>query len=202
MTFEERINSGKLYLCSEPGFLEAQIERLEILYDYNATRPGELEKRREILKRYFGKVGKNLIIEQPLHASWGKNTCWGDDCFANFNLTLVDDCEIRIGNNVLFAPNVVITTTGHAINPHLRRQTVQFSQPVVIEDNVWVGSGSVILPGVHIGENSVIGAGSVVTKDIPADVVAVGNPCRVLRKIGERDKKYYYKNMEVDMPVE
>ena len=169
------------------------------MYDYNATRPGEKAKRREILSRFFGSVGENLYIEPPLHASFGKNTHWGDNCYANFNLTLVDDGEIRFGDHVMIAPNVVITATGHPVHPELRKKTAQFSIPVRIGSNVWIGAGAVILPGVTIGDNTVIGAGSIVTHDIPADCVAVGNPCRVVRGIGERDFKYYYKDREIDV---
>ena len=199
MTLEERIKRGALYFCTEEGFFEEQERRMEILYDYNATRPGEKEKRQAILKEYFGKVGENLLIEPPLHAAFGKNTYWGNNCYANFNLTLVDDGDIIFGDNVMIAPNVVITATGHPVHPQLRKKTAQFSIPVRIGNNVWIGAGAIILPGVSIGDNSVIGAGSVVTKDIPADCVAVGNPCRVIREIGEHDMKYYYKNREIDI---
>lgn len=141
MTLEERIRSGKLYFCTAPGFAEEQERCLELLYDYNATRPGEKAKRREILSRFFGSVGENLYIEPPLHASFGKNTHWGDNCYANFNLTLVDDGEIRFGDHVMIAPNVVITATGHPVHPELRKKTAHFSIPVRIGSNVWIGSG-------------------------------------------------------------
>ena len=130
MTLEERIRSGKLYFCTAPGFAEEQERCLELLYDYNATRPGEKAKRRELLSRFFGSVGENLYIEPPLHASFGKNTHWGNNCYANFNLTLVDDGEIRFGDHVMLAPNVVITATGHPVHPELRKKTAQFSIPV------------------------------------------------------------------------
>ncbi|EGQ9054321.1 hypothetical protein GEN90_19755 [Vibrio parahaemolyticus] len=118
--------------------------------------------------------------------------------YANFNLTLVDDTYIYIGNSVMIGPNVTIATAGHPIEPDLRREVAQFNIPVHIEDNVWIGANSVVLPGVTIGENSVIGAGSVVTKDIPSNVVAVGNPCRVLREIGEHDREFYFKERKVE----
>ena len=160
---------------------------------------GEKAKRRELLSRFFGSVGENLYIEPPLHASFGKNTHWGNNCYANFNLTLVDDGEIRFGDHVMLAPNVVITATGHPVHPELRKKTAQFSIPVRIGNNVWIGAGAIILPGVTIGDNTVIGAGSVVTHDIPADCVAVGSPCRVIREIGERDMKYYYQDRIIDV---
>lgn len=199
MTFEERIKAGKLYFCTEPGFAEEQARCMEVLYDYNHTRPCETEKREAILSAFFAKAGEDLYIEPPLHANWGKNTHWGNHCYANFNLTLVDDGNIFIGDHVLIAPNVTISATGHPVHPELRKQLAQFSIPVVIGNNVWIGANAVILPGVHIGDNTVIGAGSVVTKDIPANVVAVGNPCRVLREIGEKDRKYFYQNREIDV---
>lgn len=196
---EKRIKDGKLYFCDSDEWVHAQLLQMEKLYDYNMSRPLEQEKRAELLKNFFGGVGKNLYIEPPLHANWGRNTYWGDNCYANFNLTLVDDGDVIIGDNVLIAPNVVISTTGHPIEPGLRKRLAQFSIPVKIGNNVWIGAGAVILPGVTIGENSVIGAGSVVTKDIPANVIAVGNPCRVLREINDRDREYYYKDMKIDV---
>lgn len=117
--------------------------------------------------------------------------------YANFNLTLVDDTYIYIGNSVMIGPNVTLATAGHPVEPELRREVAQFNIPIHIGDNVWIGANSVVLPGVKIGENSVIGAGSVVTKDIPSNVVAVGNPCRVLREIGEHDKEFYYKERQI-----
>ncbi|MDW2205228.1 sugar O-acetyltransferase, partial [Vibrio sp. 1636] len=136
--------------------------------------------------------------EPPLRANWGRHTYLGDNVYANFNLTLVDDTYIYIGNSVMIGPNVTIATAGHPIEPDLRREVAQFNIPVHIEDNVWIGANSVVLPGVTIGENSVIGAGSVVTKDIPSNVVAVGNPCRVLREIGEHDREFYFKDRKVE----
>ena len=199
MDWREKVNGGGIYFYTDEGFAAEQQACMELLYDYNHTRPGEIEKREELLQQFFGGMGKGLYIEPPLHANWGRNTFWGDDCYANFNLTLVDDAEIHIGSHVLLAPNVVIATAGHPIHPELRRQTAQFSLPVHIGDNVWIGAGAVILPGVHIGENSVVGAGSVVTKDIPANAVAVGNPCRVVRYINERDMKFYFKDRAIDV---
>ena len=123
----------------------------------------------------------------------------GDFVYANFNLTLVDDGEIYIGSHCMIGPNVTIATAGHPVEPGLRRIGIQFNMPVHIGENVWIGAGAVVVPGVTIGDNSVIGAGSVVTRDIPANVVAVGNPCSVLREIGERDRIYYYKDRKIDM---
>ncbi|MGI9857965.1 sugar O-acetyltransferase [Vibrio vulnificus] len=192
------MHQQKIYFCDDESVALEQQACLEILYDFNQTRPSEMEKRTAILRDLLAEVGENCYIEAPLRANWGKHTHLGNNVYANFNLTLVDDTHIYIGNSVMIAPNVTIATAGHPIDPELRRKVAQFNIPVHIKDNVWIGANSVVLPGVTIGENSVIGAGSVVTKDIPANVVAVGNPCRVLRPIGEHDKRYFYRDNVID----
>lgn len=199
MTAKERMQSGKLYFCTDEEIANEQTQCLEILYDYNHTRPSESQKREQILKKLLAEIGENCYIEPPLHANWGKYTHFGSNVYANFNLTLVDDTDIFVGDNVMIGPNVVIATAGHPVDPALRLQAAQFNISVYIGNNVWIGAGAIVLPGVHIGDNSVIGAGSIVTKDIPANVVAVGNPCRILREINERDQKFYYKDLEIDL---
>lgn len=195
MTTKEKMLSGELYCCSDEEIMKEQLECLELLYDYNATRPKEQEKRQELMRKMFMELGEECYIEPPLHANWGgRHVKLGRNVYANFNLTLVDDTYIEIGDYTMIAPNVVIATAGHPILPELREKVYQYNMPVKIGRNVWIGAGAVILPGVSVGDNSVIGAGSVVTKDIPANVVAVGNPCRVLRPIGEHDRKYYFKD--------
>lgn len=198
MTIKEKMKSEKIYFCNDKDLEAEQRECLEKLYDFNMTRPSESAKREELLKEMFAEIGENCYIEPPFHANWGKYTHFGNNVYANFNLTLVDDTDIFVGDSVMFGPNVTIATAGHPVDPELRRQVAQFNIPVHIGNNVWIGAGSVILPGINIGENSVIGAGSVVTKDIPDNVVAVGNPCHILRKISDRDKKYYYKNLKIE----
>lgn len=199
MTTRERMQSGKLYFCTDEEIAKEQLECLEILYDYNHTRPSESQKREQILKNLLAEIGENCYIEPPLHANWGKYTHFGNNVYANFNLTLVDDTDIFVGDNVMFGPNVIIATAGHSVDPPLREKVAQFNIPVRIGKNVWIGAGAIVLPGVTIGDHSVIGAGSVVTKDIPPNVVAVGNPCRVLREINDRDKEYYYKDLKIDL---
>ena len=199
MTTRERMQSGKLYFCTDEEIAKEQLECLEILYDYNHTRPSESQKREQILKNLLAEIGENCYIEPPLHANWGKYTHFGNNVYANFNLTLVDDTDIFVGDNVMFGPNVIIATAGHPVDPPLREKVAQFNIPVRIGKNVWIGAGAIVLPGVAIGDHSVIGAGSVVTKDIPPNVVAVGNPCRVLREINDRDKEYYYKDLKIDL---
>ena len=193
------MQSGKLYFCTDEEIAKEQLECLEILYDYNHTRPSESQKREQILKNLLAEIGENCYIEPPLHANWGKYTHFGNNVYANFNLTLVDDTDIFVGDNVMFGPNVIIATAGHPVDPPLREKVAQFNIPVRIGKNVWIGAGAIVLPGVTIGDHSVIGAGSVVTKDIPPNVVAVGNPCRVLREINDRDKEYYYKDLNIDL---
>ena len=183
-----RMYNKKLYYCNDGTLMTEQMEYLELLYDFNQTRPSEHEKRETLLKKMFAEIGDDSYIERPLHAKWGgKNVHFGHSVYANFNLPLVDNCDIYVGNQVMFGPNVTVSTGTHPIHPTLRSKQAQYNVPIHIEDNVWIGANSVILPGVRIGENSVIGAGSVVTKDIPANVIAVGSPCKVMREINEHD---------------
>ena len=199
MTQRERMNQGLVYDPFDEEVAAFQRECMEVLYDFNLTRPNELEKRQQLLKSMFGKIGEGCYIEPPLHSNFGaRHVFMGNDVYANYNLTLVDDGNIYIGDNVMFAPNVIAATAGHPIIPELRLRGLQFNKDVHIGNNVWVGAGAILMPGVSIGDNTVIGAGSVVTKDIPSNVVAVGNPCRVLRPIGEKDQKYFYKDEEID----
>ena len=201
MSSYDKMRSGKVYFCNDEELSTLQRACLERLYDYNNTRPSEFEKREKLLKELLAEVGEGCYIEPPLHANWGMHTHPANNVYANFNLTLVDDTDIYVGDSVMFAPNVVVATAGHPINPELRRRVAQYNLPVHIGNNVWIGAGAVILPGVTIGDNSVIGAGSVVTRDIPANVVAVGNPCRVMREIGEHDREYYYRDLKIDPDI-
>lgn len=196
-----RMESGCLYLPGEEGIMKEQTACLELLYDFNAIRPLETaEKSPALMKKMFAEVGEDCYIERPLYASWGgKHVHLGKSIYINFHMTFVDDGEIFIDDYCMFGPNVTIVTAGHTVEPTLRREVYQYNLPVHIQENVWVGAGVIILPGVTIGANSVIGAGSIVTKDIPANVVAVGNPCRVLRAINERDREFYYKDRRIDL---
>ncbi len=198
MTAYEKMQSGQLYSCADPDLAALQTAALEKLYDFNATRPSEYEKRRAMMKEMFAQVGEGVYIEPPLHANWaGKHVTLGDRVYMNFGVTLVDDTFITIGDDVMLAPNVVIATAAHPILPALRARVYQYNLPVTIGDRVWIGAGAIVMPGVTIGNDSVIGAGSVVTKDIPAGVVAYGNPCRVVREISCHDAKYYYRDREI-----
>ena len=199
MTDYEKMHSGEIYNPSDDTIFEEQIKCLDRLYDFNATRPTELDKRSQMLKEMLAEVGENCYIEPPFHSNWGgKNVHLGKNVYFNFNATLVDDTHIYIGDYTMLGPNVVIATAGHPILPELREKALQYNLPVHIGRNCWLGAGVIVLPGVTIGDNTVIGAGSVVTKDIPANVVAVGNPCKVLREISEHDKEYYYKDRKTE----
>ena len=199
MTEKEKMTSGDLYLPDGEEIMSEQLQCLDRLYDFNLTRPTELDKRAAMLKEMFADIGENCYIEPPLHANWGGAHChFGKNVYANFNLTLVDDSHIYVGDYTMIAPNVVIATAGHPILPELREKAYQYNMPVHIGRNCWIGAGALIMPGVTIGDNTVIGAGSVVTKDIPANVVAVGNPCRVMRAINEHDREFYFKDKRIN----
>jgi galactoside O-acetyltransferase len=200
MNNKERKADGLPYHYDDPELMGNQLECQEKLYDYNATRPTEQDKRQRLLKEMFAEIGGGCHIETPLHANWGcHHVHFGRGIYCNSNLTLVDDADIYIGDYCMLAPNVVIATSGHPVLPVLREHHYVYNLPVRIGKNVWIGSGVQILPGVTIGDNSVIGGGSVVTNDVPPNVVAVGVPCRVLREIGEKDRKYFFKTRELDV---
>lgn len=199
MKMKEKMHTGELYLPGDEEIMREQVKCLDRLYDFNNTRPTETEKRAAMLREMFAEIGEGCYIEPPFHANFGgRHVHFGNNVYANFNLTMVDDTHIYVGDNTMFGPNVTVASAGHPILPELRAKGYQYNFPVHIGKNCWIGAGVVIVPGITIGDNTVIGAGSVVVKDIPAGVVAVGNPCRVLREIGERDREYYFKNRKID----
>ena len=194
---KRKVHSTELYFESSE-FLGEQRDCLELLYDFNQTRPSEYEKRQALLKKMFAELGEGCYIEPPLRSNWGgKHIHFGNHVYANFNLTAVDDTHIYVGDNTMFGPNVTVATAAHPIYVPLREKGCQFNAPVKIGKCCWIGAGSIILPGVTIGDNTVIGAGSIVTRDIPSYVVAFGNPCRVVRPIGDRDREYYFKDLKI-----
>ena len=198
MSVTEQLHCEELYLPDAPDIVALQTQSLELLYEYNETRPSESERRAALLNKMFADIGEGCYIEPPFHANWGGRHChFGSYVYANFNLTCVDDTHIYVGDRTLIGPNVTIATAGHPILPDLRAQAYQFNIPVRIGRNCWIGAGAIILPGVSIGDNTVIGAGSVVTKDVPANTVAVGNPCRTIRPINEHDKLFYFKEKQI-----
>lgn len=199
MTEKERMEQGSIYNPNVSELTDEQSIYMEKLWEFNQLRPSEQDKKQKYMKEVFAECGEDCFIELPFRANWGgKNLHFGNRVYANFNFTVVDDGEIFVGDKVMFGPNVTIATANHPIEPSLREDCMQYNKPVHIGENVWVGAGTVIVPGVTIGKNSVIGAGSVVVKDIPENVVAVGNPCRVLREIGEHDREFFYRNERID----
>ena len=202
MGMKERMFTGELYYPNEESIFDEQLKKLDLLYEFNSTRPTEQKKRQELMKEMFAEIGENCYLEPPFHANWGgAHMHLGDSVYANFNFTAVDDSHIYIGSYTMIGPNVTVATAGHPILPELREKAYQFNMPVHIGRNCWIGAGAMIMPGVTIGDNSVIGAGSVVTKDIPANVVAYGNPCRVAREINEHDREVYYKDRRITKEI-
>lgn len=198
-TMKERLHTGELYLPLDEDIMKEQMVYQDLLWEYNHTKTSEQEKRAKLLKQMLGDCGRDVYIEAPFYANWGGHHChFGDQVYANYNLTCVDDTHIYIGDHTMLGPNVTIATAGHPILPRLRNAAMQYNMPVHIGKNCWIGAGAIIMLGVTIGDNTVIGAGSVVTKDIPANVVAVGNPCRVMRPIGEHDEMYYYRDKSIN----
>ena len=194
----DKLHTGELYLPNDPEVLEEQLGYMELLYEYNQTRPREQERRQALLRELLAEVGEGCWIEPPFHANWGgHHVHFGCMVYANYGLTMVDDTHIYVGDCTMFGPNVVVATAGHPILPELREQQYQYNMPVRIGRNCWIGAGAIILPGITIGDNVVVGAGSVVTRDLPDSVVAVGNPCRVLREVGERDRRFYFKDRRI-----
>ena len=199
MTQYERMIAGLLYDPGDPEIVKEQIPFQDRLWEFNQLKPSQFEEKEKYLKEVFAECGENCYLELPLRANWGgHHVHMGDMVYANSNLTLVDDGHIYIGNKVMFGPNVTVATANHPIDAELRDKGLQYNKDVHIGDNVWIGAGVVIVPGITIGDNAIIGAGSIVTKDIPANVVAVGNPCKVMREVGEHDREYFYKNEKID----
>ena len=184
MTEKDKMLSGELYSAVDTELLRELNEVKEIIHDYNILRPSECEKRLEILKTLLGHIGDDkIIINQPFYCDYGKQISVGKRFFANFSLTILDEAKVTIGDDCFVGPNVSIYTACHSTDPIERNSRKEWALPVSIGNNVWIGGAVTILPGVTIGDNVTIGAGSVVVKDIPSDCVAVGNPCKVVRKI-------------------
>lgn len=196
---ERKMHNCELYDPGEANMMTDQNKYVDRLFEFNMLRPSDYEKRTAILKEMFAEIGEDCYIEGPLYSNFGcHHVHFGKSVYANFNLTLVDDTHIYVGDYTMFGPNVVVATAGHPIDPELRQQGYQYNAPVHIGRNCWIGAGAIIVPGVTIGDNVVVGAGSVVTKDIPSNVVAVGNPCRVLREVNDHDKEFYFKDRRLN----
>ncbi|WP_099466801.1 sugar O-acetyltransferase [Konateibacter massiliensis] len=199
MTQKERMLAGLPYKAWLDGLGEERMENKLKVHEYNTISPKEEKRSKELIKSILGKTGENVHIEPPFHCDYGYNIEVGEWFFANYNCTILDVGKVTIGENVMFAPNVAIYTAGHPLHPDSRNSGYEYGIPVTIGDNVWVGGNVVINPGVTIGNNVVIGSGSVVTKDIPDNMIAVGNPCKIIREITEEDRKYYFKDREFDV---
>ena len=199
MTEREKIHSGRIYQPNDPNIMAEQLVYFDKVNIYNNLPHSPMDAREAMLREMFAEVGEGTYVESPFSSNWGgHHVHLGKNVYINFGARFVDDTHIYIGDYTMLGPNVVLATAGHPIDPELRKQGLQYNMPVRIGNNCWLGAGVIVMPGVTIGDNTVIGAGSVVTKDIPSGVVAVGNPCKVLREVGQRDKEYYYKDRKID----
>ena len=199
MTQKERMLANLPYKAWMDGLSEERLENKKRIYQYNHLPPEQWNEQVDLLKRILGKIGDEVYIEPPFHCDYGYNIEVGENFYANYNLVILDVGKVRIGKNVMFAPNVSIYTAGHPVHPDSRNSGYEYGIDITIGDNVWIGGNVCVLPGVKIGDNVVIGAGSVVTKDLPDNVIAAGNPCRVIRKITQEDRNFYYKNRKFDV---
>ncbi len=199
MAMKDKLHTGELYLPGDEEIMRDQLKRLDRLYDFNRTRPTEMDKRQALMKEMFAEIGEGCYIEPPFYSNMGAgHVHFGKNIYCNFGVTMVDDTHIYVGDCTMFGPNVTVATAGHPILPELREKGYQYNAPVHIGRNCWIGAGVLIMPGITIGDNVVVGAGSVVTKNLPDNVIAVGNPCRVLREVNEHDREYYFKDKRID----
>lgn len=197
MTEKEKMLSGKPYKSFGEELLGERQHAKEMIFEFNSLRPNEIEKRNEIIKKLFGKASDNFFIEPPFRCDYGYNIFMGENFYSNYNCTILDCAKVTIGDNVLFAPNVSLFTAGHPIHFEPRNEGFEYAFPITIGNNVWIGGGVIVNPGVTIGDNVVIGSGSVVTKDIPSNVIAAGNPCKIIREITDEDKTKYFRNLTI-----
>lgn len=195
MTEKEKMLSGKLYYGMDEELFSLRQNAKRVLFEYNNTNPDFIDKSKELLKTIIPKIGNDFFMEPPFRCDYGLNIEIGDYFYSNYNLTILDCARVKIGNHVMFGPNVSIFTAGHPVDKDMRNKELEYAFGITIGNDVWIGGNTTILPGVTIGDNVVIGAGSVITKDIDSNVVAFGNPCKTYRKIDESDKLCYYKNM-------
>ena len=196
---KERMQANLPYKAWLDGLDEERLENKKRIYEFNNLPPDRFEEKNELIKNILGKTGEHIIVEQPFRCDYGKNIEIGENFFANYNLVILDVGKVKIGDNVQFAPNVAIYTAGHPVHPDSRNSGYEYGIDITIGDNVWLGGNVVVLPGVNIGNNVVVGAGSVVTKDLPDNVIAVGNPCRIIREITEDDRDFYFKDRRFDV---
>ena len=198
MTQRERMCSGALYDAGDSELAQGRARAKALVHRYNQTTDEQVSLREELLGELLGGMGEDVWIVPPFRCDYGFNIEVGKNFFANYNCTIIDVAKVKIGDNCQMAPNVAVYTAGHPIHPDTRNTAYEYGKEVTIGDNCWIGGNSVICPGVHIGNNVVIGAGSVVTKDIPDWSIAAGNPCKVIRKITEDDRRKLFHNEEID----
>ena len=199
MAEKDKLHTGEIYFPNDPDILRQQGIWQDMVMEYNNIPHTQPERRTEMLKKMFAEVGEGCYVETPFYANMGgHHVHFGNYVYANYGLTLVDDTHIYVGDETMFGPHVTLATAGHPIDPELRARGLQYNMPIRIGRNCWLGAGVIVMPGVSIGDNVVIGAGSIVTKDIPSNVVAVGNPCRILREVGAHDREFYYKDRRID----
>ena len=197
MTEKEKMLNGKPFRFDEELNKEREYSR-ELCFDYNATRPGEVRKRYDMIKNFFSRTGEKFSIQPPIYCYFGWNISIGENFFYGCNSVILALAKVTIGNNVMLAPNVSLFTSGHPVHYEPRNEKYINAFPITIGNNVWIGGGTIVNSGVTIGDNTVIGSGSVITKNIPANVVAFGNPCRVIREIVDEDRQYYFKKLKFD----
>lgn len=184
MTEKEKMLAGEIYNANyDKQLLEERVKAQDLCYEYNNLKPSKIEERKLLIKKILGKVKENYLIEQPFICDYGYNIEVGENFYSNHNLTILDGNKVEFGDNVFIAPNCSFYTAGHPVDVERRNEGLEYAKPIKVGNNVWIGGNVVVLPGITIGDNTVIGAGSVVTKDIPSNVVAVGNPCKVIKEI-------------------
>lgn len=199
MNQKERMLAGLPYKAWMDGLPEERLKTRQKLFRFNHLEPSCLEEKDRLIREILGKTGQNVVIEAPFLCDYGYNIEVGENFFANYHFTVLDVAAVRIGDNVQIAPNVSIYTAGHPVHPESRNSGYEYGIPVTIGDNVWIGGNVCILPGVTVGRNVVIGAGSVVTGDLPDNVIAAGNPCRIIRSVTEAARDYYYRDRKFDV---
>jgi len=199
MNQKERMLANLPYKAWMDGLSEERLENKKKIFKYNNMDPGDTTGKDKLIKEILGKTGNTVCIESPFHCDYGYNIEVGENFFANYNLVILDVGKVKIGDNAQIAPNVAIYTAGHPIHPDSRNSGYEYGIDITIGDNVWIGGNTCIMPGVTIGNNVVIGGGSVVTKNLPDNEIAVGNPCRIVRKITEDDRDYYFKDRKFDV---
>lgn len=195
MTEREKMQKGLLYDANYDGELIAERMRCkDLCFSYNQTLPSHVGEQEKIIRRLFGKTGERFCITAPFWCDYGYNIEIGENFYTNHNCIILDGARVSFGDNVFIAPNCTFSTAGHPLDTEQRNRGLEYAYPITVGDNVWFGASVTVLPGVRIGSNTVIGAGSIVNRDIPDGVVAAGNPCRVIRRITEEDRKKYWRN--------